>query len=130
MILSEYLRAACGTPGAWGRCDCFMFAADWVVSQTGQDFAASYRGRYRTERGALRHIAKFGSFQALVETCMTDIGLVKTDGPVMGDIGLIDSPYGPTLAIRSAKAWVIKAPAGVGIVSLPVLAAWSVPCRS
>jgi hypothetical protein len=38
----------------WGRRDCALMAADWVLEMTGIDFAAPFRGRYKTAVGSNR----------------------------------------------------------------------------
>jgi len=54
------LAAARAQAFGWGQHDCFLFAAEDVQALTGHDVAAPWRGRYRTQRGALRHIAAYG----------------------------------------------------------------------
>jgi hypothetical protein len=48
-------------PFEWGRYDCALWAAAAVQAQTGQDFAAPFRGRYRTGAGAMRALRQHGA---------------------------------------------------------------------
>lgn len=55
--LSPFVRARARTPFRWGRHDCALFAADWILESTGHDPAAWFRGRYEdalTAQAALR----------------------------------------------------------------------------
>jgi hypothetical protein len=54
-----------GPAFAWGRHDCFLWAADAVHALTGRDPAADLRGTYSTARGALRRLRALGGMQAL-----------------------------------------------------------------
>ena len=54
--LAEFI---CRTPHDfdWSTCNCALFAADGVKSQTGVDFAAPYRGP-KTKRGMISRLRK------------------------------------------------------------------------
>lgn len=45
----------------WGRRDCALFAADAVLTMTGEDIAAAFRGRYTTAHGSLRALKRYGA---------------------------------------------------------------------
>ncbi|PHY13252.1 hypothetical protein CSW58_07010 [Caulobacter sp. B11] len=64
--LGAYLEIAGRKPMAWGVNDCMLFAADWLWSVAGQDPAAAWRGRYRTEAGAARIVRKLGGMVPLM----------------------------------------------------------------
>jgi len=50
---------------AWGRYDCFLWAADAVQALTGADPAADLRGTYSTPWGAIKALRRLGGLQAL-----------------------------------------------------------------
>ncbi len=60
---AERLHAAVaarrGQPFQWGENDCALFACDLVEAATGVDYAAPFRGRYRTAAGAARALKRF-----------------------------------------------------------------------
>lgn len=58
--LFAYIDDARARPFAWGRHDCAFFAAGAVEAMTGEDFAAGFRGRYTTPRGALIVLRRAG----------------------------------------------------------------------
>ena len=58
--LAKFLAENQHRPFCWGSWDCCLFAADAVQVQTGIDYAADYRGSYRTELGAARLLKRHG----------------------------------------------------------------------
>ena len=59
--LAHAVEAARGVPFQWGRLDCLTWAFDIRAAITGKpSLADQWRGRYRTEKGALRMIRRFG----------------------------------------------------------------------
>ncbi len=125
--LPEYLRAAALRPFGPGRCDCVLFACDWVAAATGVDPAAPWRGRYATARGAARIIARAGGLAALVAGGMARAGIPATDDPLTGDIAMIRAGNDDLMAIRTPLGWAVKTAAGVACVMAAPIAAWSVP---
>lgn len=60
--LEAMLRAAEGRPFSWGECDCCLLAADAVQALTGHDYAADWRGLYRSRKEAsVRLVAVYGT---------------------------------------------------------------------
>lgn len=122
-----YLREAARRPFAWGRSDCSLFMADWVLRASGVDPAAPLRGRYRTALGAARHVRRRGGMEAMGRALAEAAGLPVTSAPRPGDIGLVRDPLaGPLFAIRTAIGWAAKAPRGIAVGMFPVIVAWSV----
>jgi len=58
--LNEYLLAATERPFCWGENDCATFVFGAAEAMTGEDHAASWRGKYKTKAGALKQIKKHG----------------------------------------------------------------------
>jgi len=83
-ILAYRVESMVGVSFEWGKTDCCMFAADIVAAMTGIDYAAEFRGRYKTMRGAARLLRK----KSLVE--IMDGKLHRTKHPKRGDVVLID----------------------------------------
>ena len=50
--LHKFLEARRDAPFAWGTNDCCLFPADAILSFTGTDIAADFRGKYATEAEA------------------------------------------------------------------------------
>lgn len=47
-------------PFKWGKNDCCLLIADWVLFATGNDVAADFRGAYRSKTGAFKQLFKRG----------------------------------------------------------------------
>lgn len=75
--------------GFWGVQDCWLFAADWVWTRTGWDPAADLRGRYSTELGAARLIARAGGPEAFAGRLLGGVGWSPTARAYRGQVGLL-----------------------------------------
>lgn len=129
--LRRYLREAARTPFAWGRTDCCLFLADWVMAVRGIDPAQPLRGRYISERGAERWLRRHGGLVATVGLCAAGAGLAPTPAPRAGDIGVVRA-MGPDGKPREAGAicaggrWMARTPGGLAGFRATPLAAWRV----
>lgn len=85
--LAAFIDARRDKPFAWGQQDCFTFAADAAVEQTGDDPAASIRGTYSTEKGAEAVVGSEG-LEAWVASMMAAWGAPECEPAVAqrGDI--------------------------------------------
>jgi len=125
-MLAAFLRKSLGEPFVWGQRDCALWAADWIKERRGVDPATSIRGRYSTRLGCERFANRHGGLPAYADEILTGAGLERTDDPQPGDVGLIDTPDGPTVAVRVDLGWAIKAARGIKIVPARHLMAWRV----
>ena len=129
--LAAYIEAAAARPFGWGRFDCQLFIAEWVLARTGKDPAAPWRGRYHTALGAKRILNRHGGPLGLLETGLGAVGLQRTDDPQAGDVGLLravtangEAACG---AIRLGKRWAgLRVGGGVFVAHGDALAAWRV----
>jgi hypothetical protein len=127
--LPAYLRDAAAMPFVWGKTDCLMFCANWVVDATGRDPAAHLRGFYHDQRGANRLQSPLG-LAGTMRDCARRVGLRRTREPKPGDIAVVRGTVPGTCicAIRVAGGWVVKSESGLARVpEARVMAAWSVP---
>lgn len=86
----------------WGVCDCCLWAADLVKAAHGIDFSEPFRGTYRSERGALRIIRRYGGMMPMI----SEITGIKPVGPIFANVG------DPVLAtVKGTQAIGIKLPA-------------------
>lgn len=93
--LFEYVERAQAIEFEWGVHDCATWVSDWRQIATGQDAAIAWRGKYRTERGALRQIKKagFDTMPDWVDSILGD----RLASPLMaqrGDIALVQDALG------------------------------------
>lgn len=86
----QFLLARAAQPFAWGGNDCCLFAADAVLSFTGVDLAAEFRGQYHDEAGALaaiRKIAGGSTVEDAIAWCAAKHGLVEWPKPLFAQRG-------------------------------------------
>ena len=81
--LDAQLTKARGKKFVWGKCDCCLWAADVVEALTGVDYAAEFRGKYKTITGAKKALGK-----RTLRTIMNK-KLPKIKHPHRGDVVLI-----------------------------------------
>ena len=103
--LSAYLARASEQGFVWGKNDCLMFAANWMVELCGIDPAHDLRGKYDDAASALRTLKETGaeSYEALCHRLIESSG-GRNAGPVAlhrGDlcIAVNDSVFGVMLGI-------------------------------
>lgn len=108
--LAAHQRVGNTTPFILGRMDCSLWAADWVLGQTGVDLAASWRGAYGTEREYMRLLLAGGGLIRVAARAMARLGArqVAPADAQAGDVGIIVTEKGPALAIRGQLAWMAK----------------------
>jgi hypothetical protein len=131
MTLAEHLKRATAEPWAWGSSDCSTFPADWVLSQTGIDPMAHWRGAYSTEGEAEKLIADAGGLASLFADAIDPIWPRSYDA-IEGAVGVVSFPseQGPEIdlgAIHTGKRWAIRSPRGLAMISAPlaVRAIWA-----
>lgn len=120
--LGGYIQRTIEARWEWGVCDCTMWVADWVVSQTGIDPASALRGTYASEAEAEALVA--GGLAAIVDDQGT---LDRTGTPAPGDVGVIRVAGREVAAIMSADGWVFRQPDSIGAIRTEPLAAWALP---
>lgn len=69
----------------WGKSDCLLSLADYLVARGCVDAGEGIRGTYATEQGAAAILAAYGGAAALIERT----GLPVTGAPARGDIVLM-----------------------------------------
>ncbi|WP_278385096.1 DUF6950 family protein [Alteromonas mediterranea] len=128
--LVSYLLDNLDTPFEWGTFDCCLFAANAVREMTGKDFAAPFRDKYTTEKGAAKALIKYG--QGDIKSTLNAIfGPLKPRLKAgRGDLVLVETDTGDALGVvASGKIWVATFD---GLATIPLeraLGCWSVPCQ-
>ena len=130
-LLLSAVAARRGTPFEWGENDCALFACDVLLEATGQDFAAPFRGRYKSAVGAARVLKKFsgGGLEATAEKIARDEGHAEV-APLMaqrGDMVLVEAEAGPALGVCLGEAAAVAGQEGMIMVpARSWLRAWRV----
>lgn len=103
-LLDHYIEATKGRAFEWGFLDCVTFAANWRTIVTGRDPIAEWRWTYKTEREALRLIARLGcdGLEALGTRLFGPPDLLGPKFAGRGDIVLAQDALGISLGARGA----------------------------
>ena len=126
--LAAFLEPVRALPFAWGRHDCCTFAAGAVEAMTGEDAMAEFRGHYRTARGSVRALRRYGA-GALEPTLTAKFGeplppaLAQRGDVIMADGALGISLGGFALMVGSEEG-------REGLIRVPMArwqCAWRVP---
>lgn len=119
--LTEYVQAASARSFKWGQHDCALFAAGGVQAMTGEDFGASFRGRYQTLRGGLRLLKKAG-FDNHAELAASLFEEVHPSHAMVGDIAAVEEGGAIALGIVQGELIYVLRP-DEGIATVPLLRA-------
>lgn len=121
------LRKWAREPFVWGKTDCMLSVADYLIDAVGVDCGGRYRGRYSTRRGCMRVSGFHRDPVGAAEMCITEIPLALTASPAFGDVGVV--AFGETVAggLCLGSKWAARADEGV-IIAAPtkILKAWAV----
>lgn len=115
-IIAEEIKNLQSTPFSWGDKDCCLAVADIIKAFTGEDLVEEFRGRYKTARGSLMALKRYGqgSIRATVDKKLPSI---PVDQAGRGDIGIVKTEAGESLAILfSNQVWAMTYE---GMVDLP-----------
>ena len=117
-----------GRPWKWGEADCCAAACDVFLRLHGIDPMEPLRGACASREEAERVIGAMGGMIAMVDRLTARAGLVRTDAPQPGDLGITaERPEGRALCICIAPdRWAAKTARGFAVVSMAE-GAWT--CR-
>jgi hypothetical protein len=123
--LTQFIRESAGRPFDWVACNCGFWVCEWISRQTGSDPVEGVRGRFKTASGFRRHVAASGGNEEFSCRIAERSGLVETDKPVPGDVGLVATGDGATMAIKvDANRWACKTLYGIAIGPFEQITAW------
>lgn len=138
--LEAHLEQALEGGPFWGRSDCYVWPADWVVVSGWPDPAGPWRGRYASAVGGARIVRRAGGAEALWIEAAARCGLNVTVRPIAGDVGLVRretvAAHGPTLGglvggvCLGGGEWAVSTPAGLRTGRWAAARAWRIPWRT
>ena len=128
--MEQTLKHWRSTPFIWGKSDCLLSIADYIVENGGVDGGKGLRGTYDTEQGANAHVRAAGGFEALINAT----GIAETDNPSEGDVCVCRVMNQPTAGLHTSDGVVFRhKDKGVVEISdrfLEVVQSWSIKsCR-
>ncbi len=124
--LRDFLAEGAGAPFTWGERDCALWASDWIKAERGNDPAERLRGTYGSALACARLLNDAGGLVALSAQLAARAGLIETDHPEAGDVGVLELSIGTFLAIRTREGWAVKASDGLAIRPGAATKAWAV----
>lgn len=122
--LNKYIKECRNRPFEWGIFDCCIFTADCCNILCSVDPAEKYRGKYKTELGAVRQLKKnHGSIAECLDFYFDriDLSLVQR-----GDVCVFDNEQGNASAVYFSGAWWSTTETGVARVDCLPLSVWRV----
>jgi len=125
-MLSGFLRKSLGEPFVWGERDCALWACSWIALRRGIDPGKKWRGVCTSERHAFQIIRDGGGLLSICREAFGAAGLSETEHPQPGDVGVIATPVGEAVVIRTDLGWAWKSTRGIAVIDCPHLAAWRV----
>lgn len=114
---SSFITDCRGRPFECGVHDCALYMADGVLVQTGVDIAEAFRGRYKTDQGAVRALKRYGAGD-LESTVAALLPEMDPERARLGDVIIFDQPVGVTCGFRLTSCVSAVTPAGLGEFSL------------
>ncbi|WP_052262318.1 DUF6950 family protein [Pseudoalteromonas luteoviolacea] len=89
IIFQRYLDSCENKPFAWGKFDCCLFVADWLLARNGVDVAQDFRGHYSTAIGAKRRLTRLG-FNSIESVFKHHLKSIETSYAQRGDVALVE----------------------------------------
>jgi hypothetical protein len=125
--LQNFIKSGSALPFDWVSRNCGFWVCDWIRVKTGRDPVLKYRGKFSSSMGFKRHIMAAGGNEAFSRAIAAKAGLKETDDPGRGDVGLVITGSGATMAICVGNSrWAAKSQDGVCIAAFPMIIAWRV----
>jgi hypothetical protein len=101
-----------------------MFAADVVECMTGFDYAAEFRGRYKSRIGAARVLMQNGGLPGILERLFDEVPPAQAQ---RGDVALLDTDNGPALGIVTGAIAAAAGESGLALIPMRFwMQAWKV----
>lgn len=129
MNIADYIAAEAQKPFRWGETDCVSTTDRWIRLCTGLSPLAWVERDYLSADEAERILADRGGLAVLVNRAMRGVGIVKTDDPQAGDVGLVVHDGKLCMAIHTGDYWFSHDERGlVGKPLDAVWKAWRIQC--
>lgn len=118
--LADYINDVAGKPFAWGEFDCALFAAGAVQAMTGEDFAAPYRGNYRTLAGGLKRL-KADGFDNHADFAASVLEEIHPSHAQVGDVAAVkvdDAGLYALGVVQGSRILFVRQEGGLGSIDL------------
>lgn len=128
-IVTETIKYWRQSQFEWGKRDCLLSVADYLVSLGYADYGVPFRDKYQDEDGAKRMIAEAGGELEIMRRPQFSV----TSTPKRGDIALVQMPAHSIAAICTGQGVAMRLLRGACEIDMRFISfieIWSVPpCR-
>lgn len=124
--LHNFIDSRRDKPHKWGYNDCALFVADAVLEITGDDYAADFRGKYRSAKGSIKALKDrgFSDVSQVPESLFERIPVEKS---MKGDVVSITIDNHVSLGICVGHMAAFTGPEGISFLSMSKIEkAWRV----
>lgn len=129
MDIADFISAEVQKPFRWGETDCVSTANRWVENTTGLSPLDWVGRHYLNEFEAMQILQAHGGLALLVNRSMRAVGIVKTNDPHVGDVGLIIHLGKLCMAVHAGGFWFSHDQNGlIGAPLNAIWKAWRVRC--
>jgi hypothetical protein len=112
--LQEFLRDSAKKKFDWVSCNCGFWVCDWIKRVKGIDPVDHLRGRFKRASAFKRHVTIAGGNETFSRRIARRAGLKEINEPRIGDVGLVATGDGATMAIKlDADKWACKTLDGI-----------------
>jgi hypothetical protein len=123
--LKRFLRESANRRFDWAECNCGFWVCEWIRLVTDGDPVGHVRGRFKSASAFRRFVMNAGGTEAFSRGIAEQAGLVETDHPILGDVGLVATGDGATMAIKvDSNRWACKTLYGIAIGPFEQITAW------
>jgi hypothetical protein len=123
--LRTFLRKSASRRFDWIECNCGFWVCEWISLITGADPVKEFRRRFASAVGFQRHVRRAGGNESFARNVAERAGLVEIQVPELGDVGLVVTGDGATMAIKCAgRNWACKTLHGIAIAPFEQIIAW------
>jgi hypothetical protein len=126
-FVDQTVRSWASTAFTWGKSDCAMSVLAYVEAATGRSIRV--RPDHSDPKSATRLLFQNGGFPSFAGAILNELGLIKTDSPDRGDVGLVDfERQGLTMCICLGNGrWAAKCNFAVVLKPASFAHAWALP---
>lgn len=114
------------TTFVWGKSDCILSVADYILAATGKDPAAQWRGTYSDDMGALALAKAYGGVLGIMSYAAALAGFPPLAATVWGAPVVCDIAGKEIAGIWLGARGMFRTERGVIELRAPILGAWAI----
>ena len=125
-IIADEITKHRSTEFVWGKSDCCLVVADIVKSFSDIDIADGLRGKYKTAKGSLMALRRYGEGD-IPSTADRTLKRKPVSEVSRGDVVLVKTQAGESLGIYfNTRVWAMSEEGLIDLSKETILIAWGV----